>query len=55
MSKNQSKVQSPIRPIEVQSPIRPAPIRAVEKQLITVEHHAYKITHDQSTSLPEED
>ena len=34
---------------------RNAPIRAVEKQLITVEHHAYKITHDQSTSSPEED
>ena len=32
-----------------------APIRAAEKQLITTEHHAYKITHDQSTSLPEED
>ena len=32
-----------------------APIRAAEKQLITTEHHAYKITHDQSTSSPEED
>ena len=32
-----------------------APIRTVEKQLITAEHHAYKILHDQSTSSPEED
>ena len=34
---------------------RNAPIRAVEKQLITAEHQAYKIRHDQLTSSPEED
>ena len=34
---------------------RNAPIRAFKEQLITVEHHAYKITHDQSTLSPEED
>ena len=27
----------------------------LKKQLITAEHHAYKGTHDQSTSSPEED
>ena len=39
----------------VNSKDRNAPIRAVEKQLITAEHHAFKITHDQPTSSPEED
>ena len=39
----------------VNSKVRNAQIRAVEKQVITAEHHAYKITHDQSTSSPEED